>query len=210
MKKGIVYYTCNSHLPEIDLLCRKYLSEINLPIVSVSLNKPIDFGTKQIVLEGEKGALMMHRQILAGLVASDADYVFLAENDVIYNPSHFDFVPVRDDVYYYNTNVWKWKWGESLCVRVDNSQQLSGLVANRQLLLNYFTEKLNEIERKGFDRHFEPKGIRINYESTRPNICIRHDNNFSVSKWSPKDYRNKEYAKGWRESTIEEVIGYKP
>lgn len=198
---NIIYYTCNTHLPAIDELCRKYLKKINLPIISVSLNKPIDFGDKRIVVKGERSALMMHKQIVAGLQLSDSEYVFLAESDVIYHSSHFDFRPERQDVYYFNVNVWKVRWSDGFCVKTDNSQQVSGIAASRKLLLDFYKARVKEIEKNGFDRHYEPRNApRINYQSAYPNICIRHDKNLTQSKWKVEDFRNKEYAKGWQES----------
>lgn len=198
---NIIYYTCNTHLPEIDDLCRQYLSKIDLPIITVSLNKSINFGGKQIVVKGERSPLMMHKQIVTGLEASDSEYVFLVESDVLYHPSHFDFIPKRGDVYYFNVNVWKMRWSDGFCVRTDNAQQVSGMVASRKLLLDYYGRRVKEIEKNGFDRHYEPRNApRINYESLYPNICIRHNKNLTMSKWSINEFRNKEYAKGWKES----------
>lgn len=198
---NIIYYTCNTHLPEIDDVCREYLSKINLPIITVSLNKSINFGDKQIVVKGERSPLMMHKQIVIGLEASSAEYVFLAESDVLYHPSHFDFIPKRDDVYYFNVNVWKMRWTDGFCVRTDNSQQVSGMVASRKLLLDNYSARVVEIEKNGFDRHYEPRNKpRINYQSLYPNICIRHNKNLTMSKWSINDFVKKKYAKGWKES----------
>lgn len=201
MNKTIVYYTCNYHVPEIDELARKYLSKINLPIVSVSLNKPIDFGDIRIVMEGERGPLMMYKQIVKGLEAVKTKYAFLAESDVLYHPSHFDFIPKRDDVFYFNVNVWKQRWPDRYFVRTDNSQQTSGMSSATSLALDFFARRVKDVEEKGFDRHFEPRGPRENYESEVPLICIRHNHNLTHSKWSPSDYRNKEFAKGWREAS---------
>ena len=74
--KTLIYYTCNEHLPEIDNLARKYLSKIDLPIISVSLNKEIDFGDVQIVMEGERSPLMMLKQIVRGLAVCQTKYAF--------------------------------------------------------------------------------------------------------------------------------------
>src|SRR3990167_2399302 len=97
--KGIVYYTCNTHRQEIDEACRTHLSHCRNghSLTVISLNKPIDFGEQMLVLEGARGPEMMHRQILAGLRAASADVVFLCESDVLYHPSHFDFIPKRRD-----------------------------------------------------------------------------------------------------------------
>ncbi len=200
-QKNIIYYTCNTHDPEIDDLARKFLSKIGLPIISVSLNKEINFGDIRIVMKGERSPLMMHRQIVKGLEACSTKYAFLAESDVLYHPSHFDFTPLEQDKFYFNVNVWKQKWPLKFYVRTDNSQQLSGMSAYTNLMLDWFQKRLEEIERDGFNRHFEPRDNRENYSSIVPNICIRHDKNLTLSKWSVSDFRNKEYAKGWTEAT---------
>lgn len=199
--KSIIYYTCNTHQAKIDELCRKQLSKTILPIVSVSLNKDLDFGNIRLKTTGERSPLTMHRQIIMGLEACQADYVFLAESDVLYHPSHFDFTPTRDDVFYFNINVWKLRWEDGHCVRTDVSQQLSGMCGSRQLLLDFFKKRVAQIEQEGFNRHYEPPDdLRENYLSAVANICIRHDKNLTRSKWSVSDFRNKEYAIGWKEA----------
>jgi hypothetical protein len=201
------------------MACRSQLLKAGLPIVSVSLNKPIDFGNN-FVMEGERGALMMHRQILKGLQESKADIVFLCESDVLYHPSHFDYVPKRNDVFYYDVNVWKVRYPDGHAVWTDDLQQVSGVCAYRELLLDFYTKRLEQIEREGFNRHYEPglkqtvygyhKGGKYgvqNYSAKVPNICIRHDHTLTKSKWSVNDYRNKEYAKGWTEADSVEGWG---
>jgi hypothetical protein len=201
MDKAIIYYTCNSHLPEIDGLCRERLGRVELPVVSVSLNKTLDFGTTRLVMEGAKGPLMMHKQILAGLRASSADFVFLCESDVLYSLTHFDFAPSRFDVIYYNVNVWKVRWTDKLAVWTDDLQQVSGICASRELLLDFYARRVEQIAR-GFDRHYEPRGYPvINWQSAEPNLCIRHDDNLTRSKWEPTEFRNPKYAAGWKTST---------
>ena len=199
--KSVIYYTCNTHRPEIDELCRQYLARVNLPIITVSLNKDLDFGDTRIVMHGERSPLMMHQQILAGLEACHTQYAFLIESDVLYHPSHFEFTPKRDDVFYFNVNVWKQRWPEHHYVWTDNCQQVSGMSASTSLLLNFFRTRVKEVDEKGFDRHYEPRGPRENYLSSVPNICIRHNHNLTQSKWSPQDYRNQKYAQGWKEAT---------
>lgn len=218
---GIVYYACNTHKPEIDEACRAQLREAKgyAELVCVSLNKPLDFGDVTLTMQGERGPLMMHRQILAGLEASTADYVFLCESDVLYHPSHFDFTPKRRDVFYYNVNVWRLRYSDGLAVWTDDLQQVSGLCASRELLIDFYTKRNAQIERDGFNRHYEP-GIKQtvyprmrggkygveNWQSDYPNICIRHDANLTASKWSPDEFRNPKYAKGWR--TAIEIPGW--
>jgi hypothetical protein len=199
--KTIIYYTCNTHKPEIDDLARSFLGSVGLPIISVSLNKEIDFGDTRIVIRGERSPLTMHRQILNGLEACTTNYAFLAESDVLYHPSHFEFMPQEDTTFYFNVNVWKQRWPDNYFIRTDNSQQLSGMSAYTRLMRDWFHGRRAEIEADGFNRHYEPRDPRENYSSEVPNICIRHDKNLTKSKWSIADYRNKEYAKGWTEAT---------
>lgn len=198
--KSIIYYTCNTHKPEIDDLARSFLSKAGFPIISVSLNKEINFGDIRIVMQGTRSPLMMHKQIVKGLEACKTKYSFLAESDVLYHPSHFDFTPKEEKKFYFNVNVWKQKWPENYYIRTDNSEQLSGTSAYTNLLLNWFKKRLEEIERDGFNGHYEPRDNRESYQSKVPNICIRHDKNLTRSKWSVDDFRNKEYAKGWKEA----------
>lgn len=180
-------------------MCREQILKAGLPIVSATL-EPLDFG-KNFVLNLTPGEKTMCRQILTALEESNADFVFLCEHDVLYHPSHF--ITHEDDKFYFNTNVWKWKWGTDKIIWTDDLQQLSGMSGKRELLINYFKTKLG-----GFDRHYEPKENTENYMSEFPNIDIRHDSNTTKSKWSPQDFRNKKYAKGWKEDLITNLKGW--
>jgi rubrerythrin len=133
--KAIVYYTDNRLDESLMSACQTQLRKAagDIPIISVSL-KPIDFGDTCITLDKERGHLTMFQQILAGIEAADADVVYFAEHDVLYHPSHFEFMPTSDKEYYYNENVWKLRMedGHALhCI----CQQTSGLCAYRKLLL---------------------------------------------------------------------------
>lgn len=198
-KKQIVYYTDNTLQWRIAKMCRSQLQKSELPIISVSLKKA-DIGTN-IVLNGEPSKEQMFRQIIAGLEASKAEYVFLAEHDVLYHPSHFDFTPEKDDTFYFNTNVWKWDINTDKTYWIDDLQQLSGMSGNRLLLLDYFKKQL-----ESFDGHFEPiNAKKENYMSTEPIVDIRHKNNMTKTKTSPNQFKNSKYAKGWKEGNISEL-----
>ena len=211
MSKDIIYYTCNTHSLDIELACQRQLLKSELPIIAVSLNKHIGFGNTIIVLEGTRGPLMMHKQVLAGLEASKADWVFLCESDVLYHPSHFVFSPVSPNEFYCNVNVWRTRYPDGHCVWTDDLQQVSGYCASRQLLLDFYKERIDTIERDGFNRHYEPgpktgRSTAINWMSAYPNLDIRHSNTLTGSKWSPDEFRNKMYAQGWKEAS--EVPGW--
>lgn len=213
MKKEIIYYTCNTHKEDIEMACRSQLLKAGLPIISVSREKEIDFGDKRVVLQGARSPEMMHRQVLAGLEQSDADYVFLCESDVLYHPSHFEFTPPQEDVYFYNVNVWKYWYDDGLCVWVDNMQQVSGLCSNKHILLEQYRKRVERIDKEGkfsIKWGYEPGSRKLplgfddleryNYKSAVANVCIRHDSTLTVSKRNPEEFRNKRYAEGFKKS----------
>jgi len=215
--KGIVYYTDNRLDAEILRACQnQLLNATYLPIVSVSL-EPLDFG-QNVVLDLERSVLTMFKQILAGLDSTGAEIVFFAEHDILYHPSHFDFTPERDDVYYYNTNVWKVRYKDGHAMRVDDCKQTSGLCAYRSLLFEHYKKRIEIVEKDGFSRRmgFEPgthgRKERVDdykaegWESEYPNIDIRHSANLTSSRWRKEQWRNKRYTKGWAEA--EEIPGW--
>lgn len=212
VSKGILYYTDNKLDPKIMKKAQDNLRTASNGhrIVSVSL-QPIDFGDN-IHLPLERGYLTMFKQILAGLEELDTDIVFFCEHDIFYHPSHFDFVPPRDDVYYYNTNVWKVSIEGGKAIRTDDCRQLSGLCANRQLLLQHYRERVRRVEAEGFSRKmgFEAgthnRKERVDdfgsdrWESAYPNVDIRHTTNLTPSRWKKEEFRNQRYTEGWQES----------
>ena len=211
VSKGIVYYTDNRLDPVIMSSCQKQLASAanGRPIVSVSL-EPIEFGNN-IYLALKRGYLTMFKQILAGLEALDTEVVFFCEHDVLYHPSHFDFIPLDRNKFYYNTNVWKVRFDDGHAMRTAKCQQTSGLCAYRELLLKHYRKRVEIVEEIGFSRKmgFEPgthgRAERVddykseNWESAYPNIDIRHDKNLTPSRWSPDQFRNKRYTAGWQE-----------
>jgi len=204
---SIVYYTDHTLPPELCALCRDQLLRAagRRQIVTIGLNRHSEFGDPHLYT-GERGILTMHRQILMGLECAHGDVVFLAEHDVLYSPTHFDLIPARADTWYYNTHVWHARYPDGHAVYYD-AQQVSGLVAYRQLLIDYYRARIEQLEREGFNGHYEPGlhqsvgGQKVeNVRSLYPNIDVRHGGNLTRSKWSIDDFRNKRYARGWREA----------
>jgi hypothetical protein len=215
--KGIVYYTENRLDPVILRAVQEQLKRCanGHQVVSVSL-KPIDFG-ENVVLHLERGYLTMFKQILAGLEKSKSDVVFLCEHDVLYHPSHFDFVPPRRDIYYYNEHVYKVDAHGGRAVFY-HTKQTSGLCAYRDLLTEHYRKRVERVEREGFTRqmgfepgtHSPPRGIddykAEAYWSAVPNIDIRHSKNLTASRWDPSEFRSQRSCKGWK--MVEEVPGW--
>jgi hypothetical protein len=213
--KGIVYYTHNRLDERIMKACQWQLERACLPIVAVSL-KPLAFGDN-VVLDLEPGYLTMFKQILAGVEKSHARVVFFAEHDVLYHPSHFEFAPVRDDVFYYNVNVWKVRIEDGHALKVDDCKQTSGLCAHRSLLLEHYRERVRRVEVEGFTRRmgFEPgthgRAERVDdykagsWSSDYPNIDLRHGGNLTASRWRKEQFRNRRYTRGWTEGHVTEL-----
>lgn len=224
--KQIVYYSDGELREDILKLCQSHILKSGVPIISVTL-KPMDFG-QNIYLPLKRGYLTMSKQILEGLKAATADIIFFCEHDVIYPKSHFDFVPERNDVYYYNTNVWKVRFEDGHALYVDNLRQLSALSARRELLLRHYEnrvrllqeetskvgeENINSFVRKmGFEPGTHNRNERVDdykysdYKSAVPLVDIRHDANLTPNRWVKEKFRNQIFTQGWTES--EDIPGW--
>jgi hypothetical protein len=222
--KAIIYYTENRLDEKIAQPVREQLLKIGLPIISVSL-KPLDFG-QNIVLDLEPCYPTMVRQIIAGLEASTAKYVFFCEHDVLYHPSHFHFTPSRDDIYYYNLNNLRWDYPRDRLISYEGLTSLSQMCANRELLLKHYGRRLKKIEENGLEKikskepawarawgyepgTKKPRNGGFSYEESErwtseyPNIDIRHDKTFSNPKVSLNQFKHQ--PSGWKEITIDQV-----
>lgn len=225
--KGIIYYTDNRLGEPIASLVQKQILAADLPIVSVSL-KSIDFGTN-IVLNLTPCFLTMVKQIVTGLEASRSDYVFFCEHDVLYPTSHFDFTPQQDDIFYYNANVWRWKYPENLAITYDRLICLSGLCVNRKFALNHYKKRLKTIKdlKLEADLRREPQWARQwgyepgtkkttrggfsdddfeTWSSEYPIIDIRHGKTFSQSKVTLDSFIHP--PKNFRQTTLERIPGW--
>jgi hypothetical protein len=214
VSKGLLYYTDNRLDPAIMKKVQDQIFSIvsdhsrGYRIVSVSL-KPTLFGDN-FVMPLEPGYLSMFKQILKGLEELKTDVVFFCEHDVLYHATHFDFIPPRKDMFYYNQNFWK-VWPDGFAAHWD-ANQVSGLCCYREHAINYYRARIAEVERDGFNRSYEPGGRdKSQYEvwkSRRPNVDIRHDGNLTKSHRSIDDFRDKSTAVNFKESTIDKVPGW--
>ena len=231
--KGIIYYTDNRVIDPIFTKVQEILTDIgkrrNMPISCTSL-KPIDFGDRNRVMVGRQRSYPTYvLQITEALKLAQEDYVFFCENDVLYLDSHFDFTPPKDDVFYYNNNVWRWKLWDFKLITYDNMRPLSCLVANRKFALEHYKKRLQAVYDMGLDefRSREPRKGRIwgyepgtkkrrrggfsddvceLYHSALPNIDIRHNRTFSSIKCNLEDFKNK--PENWQELRYDEIPGW--
>lgn len=211
-EKGMIFYTDNQLKLKIAHKVQKQLRRIskekNIPIVSSSL-KPMKLGLN-FPIKAERGTLTMFKQILTALENSKADIIFHTEHDVLYHPSHFDFTPPRKDKFYYNQN-WVKVWPDGKTAHWD-ANQVSGLCAYREHLIDFYTKRIKDIEKNGFNRSYEPGGRDASqyevWNSEYPNIDYRHENNITRSHRSPDDFRDKSGCVNWQEGTIESIPGW--
>jgi len=214
ISKGIIYYTDNRLNMRLAHKCRKQITKSGLPIVSTSL-KPLKFG-KNFVIKGKRGQLTMFRQILKALEESDANIIFFCEHDVLYHPSHFDFIPENKDIFYYNDNLWRVRLADGFAVKYDH-KSLSQICAYRETLIKEFKHRVADVEKNGFHNGGYEPGTRSikrggfsnssseHFHSKEPNIDIRHGGNFSASKWRPEDFKSYRSCRNWKENNIKNL-----
>jgi hypothetical protein len=173
----------------------------------------------------------MYYQILLGLIVSQADTVFLTEHDVLYHPSHFDFDPPDRNIYYYNVNVWRWEYPGDKAITYNTIHSLSGLCADRKLLLKHMLRRIQLIEDQGLDQHQsrEPQWARQmgyepgtkkrrrggptdetygDYESEYPDIDIRHPGTYSPGKTRLSEFKHPPDPDNWHEIHIDQIPGW--
>lgn len=227
MTKGAIYYTDNELDPKIMRVCQHtLLNSFKGDIVSASL-KPINFGYN-LVVGGKRGYTTMIKQIYIALKQSVADYIFFTEHDVLYPKSHFDFTPPRDDVFYYNSNVWRWMYGSDKAVTYDRMLPLSSMCVNREFATNHYKLRLEKIEeRKNEFVGNEPKLAREwgyepgtkkkkrggitdddfdTWRSEVPVIDIRHKGTYSPPKCTLDSFKHQPV--NWQEIDITNIKGW--
>ena len=148
MTRGVLYYTDNQIGEPICSLTRKHILVSGLPITSASL-APIDFGDNAVI-EGKRGYPTLVKQIISCLERSTAECVFFAEHDCLYPRGYWDFTPLRDDIFYYNENVWRWWWGSDTAIRHDRMLSLSGLCVSREFALDHYLKRQRMINERGW------------------------------------------------------------
>ncbi len=217
--KGILYFTDGRLDPKMLKACQKQLLKANLPIYSVTLY-PMDFG-KNAVLPMKRGWLTLYKQILIGLYLMTEDIVFPVDHDTIYHPSHWDFTPEKEDVYYYNLNEWRIRCSDGFALHYD-AKSHHNLACYRKTLIKYYEKKVKlaeeaekEMDDKGYNLFLRQMGCepgthnrvqrldRLGSEIWRsefPNLDLRHDKNNSANRWSKDQFRNKQSYKNWQEA----------
>lgn len=185
-KRAIIYISDDSIEDSLANAVRKTIEKSVgfIPIISIS-DKKLDFG-KNFICKNENGRndINIYRKLLVGLENTDADYIYVCEHDVFYHSSHFVFIP-PDDNFYHNKNSYYWKIGLSSYMYCGERNALSQLVVKREVLLKHCKERIQNL--------LQNKNAKIKYklhffESEKPNIDVRHDNNLSKDGKKKKKY----------------------
>jgi hypothetical protein len=162
----------------------------------------------------------MFKQILIGLEAMTEPIVFFCEHDILYHKSHFDFVPEKEDVFYYNKNVWRVRDDDGFALYYDH-KSVSQMCAYREALLKEYRERVRRTEVAGYHNGgYEPgtrttkRGGYSNSESDyfiseEPNLDIRHRGTVSESRWRQKDFKDQSTCQNWKEGNLEDLTAWK-
>lgn len=140
----------------------------HIPIISVS-HKPIDLGTNICIGEHRRSWFMLYKQILLGLRLADTTYIGIVEHDCFYTEEHLNYIPPKDDTFYYNENIWlvsydNVKRPEKFCTYSRYGRQrlaLSQMVCNRRLYKDAIERRIEYIRKdnsftKNIDHVNEP------------------------------------------------------
>ena len=164
----------------------------------------------------------MFKQILAGLEVINSDVVFFCEHDVLYHPSHFDFMPSDKEIVYYNENVWHLRTTDEFALFYI-SKRLSQMCGERKVLIKHFKKRMEIIEelgskdrwsRMGFEPGTHGRAERVDdykageWFSEAPSIDIKDGNNATTARWKKEEFRNQKYTKGWKEGTAKDIPGW--
>jgi|SRR3989344_68812 len=218
MTKGLVYYTDNTPDEKIFLACQAQLNRCmkqwKYPIYSIS-QKPVNFGINT-VMNLDRSALSMFKQILEGIEACETDVIFLIEHDLLYHPSHFNFTPEKEDHFYFNKNFWNVSSLDGKAVYYIHND-VSMVCAHRSLLLKHYRKVVELVKKIGYRNSWgfsPPKGVPKEdryghytyYESAVPDVNIRHPNAFTPQRMNKYQFRSERSRREWTES--DGVLGW--
>ncbi len=105
--KTIIYYTANTEKESFE---KKIIEQINktrgdVSVISVS-QEPMDFGKNICVGKLKQNYQNAFYQALVGCFAAETDYVVMCEDDCLYPPKYFEYMPKKKDTIYTYDNVW--------------------------------------------------------------------------------------------------------
>lgn len=213
-KKAVIQYTDNTGDPLFMSKCRKQLMKCAnengiTDVICVSQKPVLDLG-KNIVMDLERSVLSIYKQIYRGLEETEADIIYLCEHDIVYHPSHFEFMPREEGIFYYDWNRWSVcdETGKAVFYYTDVP---SMMCAFRTTLLNHYARCIIKVEKEGWsgkDGYSPPKGLpkkdrtgkRQTYISKFPSLDVRRKESWTRKRMTKDQFRGKNSNRGWKES----------
>lgn len=152
-----VYYTAGEIPDQFAQVTRDQLLRAlgDTPLISVSLNQPLNFGSENYVHTGTRSQYSIYKQVLVGAIAAKTPYIACCEDDVLYSPKHFEFRP-QTGHWGYNMNPWSlFTWGDPIYSykAPGGRRNLNALICERELLISHLEER--------FDKWPDPDKIDI-------------------------------------------------
>jgi len=132
----------------------------------------------------------LYEQQVDGLEQMPDELIFAVENDVLYHPSRFDFVPTDDDTFYYQTNFFNLT--EHGYLRHETGRCYSQLAAKNSLWKKNLLARLAALKSKWHlvwsePGHDDPPGSASEigtYYAEYPDVGIRHGRNYTGDRKS--------------------------
>lgn len=142
----IIYYTANTNKESFMKNTQKYLLKAvgDTPIVSVSF-KPTIIGTncKNICIgTQERSNYMIYKQVLIGTREANTKYVAMAEDDMIYHPTHFTYKPPDENTFSYDINKWSiFSWTDPPIYSYRVRKLMNSLICGKKALVKTLEER---------------------------------------------------------------------
>jgi hypothetical protein len=197
----IIYYTDGHVEDKIARIVRKHIASSGKPIVSVSQGY-LDFGDRNVNV-GKLGRdyRNIQFQVLQGCLTAKTKYVALAEHDTLYPDGYFDWIPPKDDVFYYNQNrvfvvAKKGPQYGMYIIYKDANPNADQLICNRELLIEATKKRLELLDsgeplprgwgEPGFSDYFKDETWEWRWNEI-PSVDIFHNDNFTMRHGNFKD-----------------------
>jgi len=182
----IIYYTSNREDPRFEARIQRTLRHMSrpLPIISVS-QKPIDFGKNICVGDVGLTGHNAQRQYLIGAKEAKTKYICNAEADFIYPREYFNFVPKRDDTFYFATPLYVLfaQRGKSNIFGRKPEKSGFSMVVAREFLVEKLEQVFNgkemwvQADTKNNLRHLYDLGRSEYFSMSTPLVSFKTDNN---------------------------------
>jgi len=190
----IIFYTCNNIPENFALKIREQLLRATkniLPIISVS-QKPMKFGDN-ICVNLERSQLSIYKQALLGAKKAKTKYIALCEDDILYSPEHFNYIPSKN-TFAYDDNIWNiYTWTKPPMFSYKGRRNLNGLICERELFIEAMEERFSKYDENNFPKHLfgEPGkyerqlGVTIRgwefYCTKEPSVAFSHPTELSYA-----------------------------